>query len=158
MASSTLQRYRDTLVGMKLTHTWRGHGSAIFLEFGALAQRMRLDGSPGETEGELGVMVQWSWRIEGGHSIICGSWSDDDLWEPALLRLQSSTVENLDVFGKLPELAVALSNGHSVVSFMTSEGDPQWALFDRRSPTRRWLCVRDGRLIEETSAAQASAP
>jgi hypothetical protein len=149
MASSTLDRYRDNLVRMNLTHTWRGHGSAIFLEFGALTQRMRHDGSPGEPEGELGAMIQWSWRIEGRNSIICGSWSDDALWEAALLQLQGSTVENVDIFGKLPELAVELSNGHRVVSFMTSEGDPQWTLFDRRSPTKRWLHVRDGRLIEE---------
>jgi hypothetical protein len=124
--------------------TYRGRGSAIFLELGARTQRMRLDGSPGEPEGELGVMIHCSWRIVGRNSIICGSWSDYALWEPALLRLQGSTVENVDVFGKLPELSVALSNGHSVLSFMTSEGDPQWTLFDRRSPTRRWLCVRDG--------------
>jgi hypothetical protein len=156
MASSLLDDYRDSLVGMSLTHTWRGHGSAIFLEFGALAQRTRRDGPPGEPRGELSAMIQWSWRIEGRNSIICGSWSDDAIWEAALLQLRGSTVTNVEVFGKLPELAMELSNGHRVVSFMTSEGDPQWTLFDRRSPTTRWLHARDGRLVEETSTAQAS--
>jgi hypothetical protein len=96
-------------------------------------------------------MVEWSWRIEGTSSIVCGSWSDDALWDAALQRLRGSTVTNIEVFGNLPELAVALSNRHRVVSFMTAEGDPMWALFDRRAPTRRSLHVRNGCLVEEWS-------
>lgn len=156
MTSSLLAGYRDRFVGMDLTHTWRGYGSAIFLEFGALTQRTRRDGSPGELKGELGAMIQWSWRIEGRNSIICGSWSDDALWEAALLQLRESIVANVEVFGKLPELAIELSNGHRIVSFMTAEGDPQWTLFDRRSPTTRWLCVRDGRVVEQASTTLTS--
>ena len=151
LALSLLDSYREILVGMHLTHAWRGHGSAIFLEFGTLVQRVRRHGSPMESEGELGAMVEWSWRIEDTSSIICGSCSDDALWDAALQRLRGSTVTNIEVFGKLPELAVELSNRHRVVSFMTAEGDPTWALFDRRAPTRRSLHVRNGCLVEEWS-------
>jgi hypothetical protein len=38
-----------------------------------------------------------------------------------------------------------------VSSFMTAEGDPQWALFDRRGSTLRALSVQDGRLSPEKS-------
>jgi hypothetical protein len=58
---------------------------------------------------------------------------------------------NIAVFGKLPELVIELSEGHRVLSFMTSDGDPQWALFDRRLSKPKWLCAREGRLVEETA-------
>ena len=153
MSSELIDRYRDGLAGMELSHTWRGHGSAIFLEFGKLTSRVRRDGSVANPDGEFGIMIEWSWRIEDKNSVICGSWSDAASWESALQRLHGSTVKKLEVFGELPELAVGLSNGHRILSFMTSEGDPQWALFDRRSVPGKWLCVREGRLIEEVSSA-----
>ncbi|HZK90187.1 MAG TPA: hypothetical protein VFC56_08595 [Stellaceae bacterium] len=138
---------------MELSHTWQGHGSAIFLEFGTLTPRVRHDGCPGNPDGEFGVMIEWSWRIEDKRSIICGSWSDEALWEAALRQLHGSTVTNVGLFGQLPELFVELSNGHRVLSFMTSEGNPEWALFDRRSAKSTWLCIRQGLLVEEVSAA-----
>ena len=152
MESSLLEGYRQGLVRMSLTHTWRGAGSAIFFEFGALTQRTRRDGSTGQPQGELSAMIEWSWRVEGGSSIIFGSWSDDTVWESVLLQLRGSTVTNLEVFGKLPELVIELSNGRRIVSFMTSDGDPSWALFDRRSTPTKWLRVRDGNLVEESAA------
>src|SRR5665213_2870357 len=68
------------------------------------------------------------------------------------------TVTNVGLFGQLPELFVELSNGHRVLSFMTSEGNPEWALFDRRSAKSTWLCIRQGLLVEEVSAAGAVYP
>jgi hypothetical protein len=52
-----------------------------------------------------------------------------------------------DRYPKLPLSEQTIRNKRSYVSsFMTAEGDPQWSLFDRRSGTVRWLCVRDGSL------------
>jgi hypothetical protein len=150
-AASLLDSYRSKLVKMTLTHTWRGHGSAIFLEFGVLTRRTRRDGSPGNPEGEIGAMIEWSWRVESSHSIVCGSWSDPPLWDMALQQLQGNTVTGVEVFGRLPELTIEFSNGHRIASFMAAEGDPQWTLFDRQGPTQRWLRVKDGRLAEETT-------
>jgi len=96
-------------------------------------------------------MIQWSWRVENERSIVFGSWSDDTLWEEALRQLRGRSVKEVSIFGKLPELVIELSDGHRVLSFMTSDGDPEWTLFDRRSPRSKWLCVRDGRIIEEAS-------
>ena len=45
------------LRGEPVTHAWRGYGSAIFLEFGALRERPRRDGTPGSPEGDLGLMI-----------------------------------------------------------------------------------------------------
>jgi hypothetical protein len=96
-------------------------------------------------------MIQWSWRIEQDNSILCGSWSDDGLWEPIFFGLKNTTATDLHLFGQIPEMIITLSNGHRIVSFMTAEGDPQWTLFDRSSKLEKWLCVRAGIVLEERS-------
>lgn len=143
---SVLQIFRDALIGLPVSHFWRGYGSTIFLEFGHLTPRTRRSGKPGNPQGELGLMIHWSWRIENAASILCGSWSQEPLWEPTFDLLRNKVVVELSVVGRLPEIVVGLTEGLYVSSFMTAEVGPQWSLFDRRSGTVRWLCVRDGRL------------
>jgi hypothetical protein len=116
------------------------------LEFGRLTPRTRRSRKAGNPQGELGLMIQWSWRIENAASILCGSWSEEPLWEPTFDLLRNKVVVELSVVGRLPEIVVGLTEGLYVSSFMTAEGDPQWSLFDRRSGTVRWLCIRDGSL------------
>lgn len=79
-----VEHFREAAKGMAVSHIWRGHGSALFIEFGELTSgtRKRGDGSPGPLEGQIGLMIEWSWRIEDERSIVCGSWSDDELWKP----------------------------------------------------------------------------
>ena len=93
--SEPLELYRTAVIGMPISHVWRGHGSALFIELGALAPRTSRDGSAGEPQGEAGVMIEWSWRIEDGPSIACGSWSDENLWSPTFARLIGSIVEDV---------------------------------------------------------------
>jgi hypothetical protein len=138
-----LQTFRDALVGLPLSRLWRGYGSAIFLQFGRLTPRTRRSGGPGNPTGELELMIQWSWRIESAVSILCGSWSEEHLWEPSFDLLRNKVVVELSAVGRLPEIVVALTEGLYVSSFMTAEGDPQWSLFDRRERT---LSVLEGQL------------
>jgi hypothetical protein len=146
-----IEHYRRRLIGLSLSHVWRGYGSAIFLEFGELQERTHKNGKPRNPVGEFGVMIEWSWRIEGDNSILCGSSSDDVLWEPIFFDLKGATAVDLQLFWQIPEIAIRLSNGHAIVSFMTADGDPQWTLFDRSSKPDRWLRVRDGNVLEERS-------
>ena len=143
-----LEEFRDGLIGLPLSHLWRGHGSAIFLEFGRLTPRNRTrpSGEPGNPHGEFGLMIEWSWRIEDSTSILCGSWSEEPLWETTFDLVRNKSLSELSIVGRLPEIVVALSDNLFVSSFMTAEGDPQWSLFDRRNPTLRTLSVREGRL------------
>jgi hypothetical protein len=143
---TVLQTFRDALIGQPLSHVWRGHGSAIFLEFGRLTPTTRRSGEAGNPTGELGLMIQWSWRIEDTVSILCGSWSEEQLWEPTFALLRNKVVVELSVVGRLPEIVVALTESLWVSSFMTAEGDPQWSLFDRRGGTLGTLSVQQGRL------------
>ena len=150
-AETLLEKYRAKLIGMDISHVWFGHGSAIFLEFGRLFARTRPNGEPGNPDGEMGLMIQWGWRVEDRTSILCGSDSDEDLWKAAIADLKGRTVETLAVHGRLPELTLEFSGGRALSSFMTTDGEPGWALFDRQpsGETRSWLRGEYGQVTEE---------
>ena len=135
------------LIGLPVSHVWRGYGSAIFLEFGKLRPTTRLDGKIGDPNGEWGLMIEWSWRIEGPRAILCGSWSEAPLLAKTFTKLRRAKVANVAPFGRLHEIEVTLSNGLRVISFSTVEGQPQWALFHRDAGS--WLTVRRGALRVE---------
>lgn len=151
---STFDRIAADIVGLNVGHLWRGYGSAIFLELGALSPgRVRRDGSPGNPRGELTIGIEWSWRIEDAASIICGSWSEEELWEPAFDLIRGSRVTGLTLIGRLPEIDLALTDNRHLVSFATAEGQPEWTVVDRRSTPHVWLSVRDGALFESDGTA-----
>jgi hypothetical protein len=152
MTSTDFAAFSAPLIGLPVSHLWRGHGSALFLEFGQLrpSTTIRRDGSPGNPTGEMSLMIEWSWRIEGRRSILCGSWSDEQKWPRAFKLVQNARVAEAALFGRLPEIEIRLTNGVRVLSFMTAEGDPDWTLFDRHGDQTRWLCVRRGSLRNET--------
>lgn len=93
--ASAIEGFRDGLIGLPLSHLWRGYGSAIFLEFGHLTPRTRRSGEAGNPCGEFGLMIEWSWRIENIVSILCGSWSEEPLWMPTFDLLRNKTVIGL---------------------------------------------------------------
>lgn len=132
------------MIGLPVSHVWRGHGSALFIEFGRLKPAIRKSGELGQPNGEFGLMIEWSWRIKDASSILCGSWSDEVLWQPVFDQMNGRLVTSVETFARLPEIAVSLSNGLHVVSFSTADGDPQWALFDRRSTIPLTFVSRNG--------------
>lgn len=140
--------FETALVGHRISHVWRGYGSALFLELGALTPRVRRDGSVEAPSGQTTVMIEWSWRIERPKSILGGSWSHEQRWPGMFKKLQGTTVTAARLFGALPELELSLSNGLRVVSFMTAEGQPEWAVISRKSP-KATLSVRRGVLHVE---------
>lgn len=91
-------------------------------------------------------MIEWSWRIEDERSIVCGSFSEEQLWRPAFDRLIGREVVSISMFGRLPEVLLSLANNLHVASFMTADGDPAWSLFDRRGPKIVSLSCRSGLL------------
>ena len=135
-----------SLSGQPISYLWRGYGSAVFIEFGELMQTTNRDGSPGHPEGQVSLGVEWSWRIEDDATILSGSWSEEDLWEPTFARLRDSQVEGLRLFGKLPEIELSTDQGVRFLSFSTTDGQPQWHLVDRRNGPARWFSVMNGQL------------
>lgn len=151
------ESFSSSLIGLPVSRVWQGYGSAIFLEFGDVQPRRRRDGSPGNPRGQWTLMIEWSWRIEGKRKIWCGSWSDGERWPRAFSRLQGAKVVSASLFGRLPEIALRLSNGLSVVSMMTAEGDPAWSLIARDHGGSKSLCVRSGRLHIDTELGDATS-
>jgi hypothetical protein len=94
--------FASPLIGLPVRHIWQGYGSAIFLEFGELRPRLEQDGSASQSEGQMGLMIERSWRIEDRTSIRCGSWSDEALWPDVFALLLGSEVRYVKTFGRLP--------------------------------------------------------
>ncbi|MEY8688775.1 MAG: hypothetical protein AB9M53_02690 [Leptothrix sp. (in: b-proteobacteria)] len=138
----------EALQGRLVAHVWRGYGSAIFLEFGALTERKRRDEKAGHPHGEVTLMIEWSWRIERPRSILGGSWSSERRWPSMFKRLIGREVAQVEFPGALPEISLSLSNGLRVTSFMTAEGQPSWAVISRR-PNLGSLSVKRGKLNVE---------
>jgi hypothetical protein len=137
-------------VGLPVSHTWRGYGSAIFAEFGRLrlperlprASKVRLR----QPRGEVGIMIEWSWRVERARSIAFGSWSTEARITAGVAALAGAHISAIGVEGRLPELVLGLSDGRWVRSFMTSDGQPRWAVF---LPDGSWLTVERGRIVHD---------
>ena len=131
------------LKGLPIGHTWRGYGSAIFLELGEVTHPK--DKPP---TGVATLMIEWSWRVEASRSIAFGSFSSDRKISSGLAALVGRKVENLDLFGRLPEIILQLSDGRRVCSFATAEGQPEWALLLRERGT---ISVKRGVLVHSES-------
>jgi hypothetical protein len=145
------KQFLSSLKSLPISHVWRGYGSAIIFEFGALRSRTKRDGTLGDPQGEMSLMIEWSWRIESQRRILCGSWGNEARWSKVFALMKNRKVIKAYLFGRLPEIALDIEGGISVISFMTSEPDPAWALFDRQNEQTRWLCVRRGVLCVEHS-------
>lgn len=131
-----------SIVGLPITHSWRGAGSALFLELGRLhLVRRGLD-----PMGVATVMIEWSWRVERVRSIEVGSWSTERRMDAGIANLAGPSISEVSVTGRLPELVIALSDGRYVHSFMTADGQPSWVLF---LPDGSWLTVERGRLVHD---------
>ncbi len=136
------------LIGKSVARLWRGYGSALFLECGSLSDgRVRRDGSRGNPVGEFTVMVEWSWRIEGKRRIICGSWSDEDRWLRGFRFVEGQSIRTISLVGRLAELDIEFGNGAHLVSFVTSEGDPEWGIIRHTESGVREVGFRSGRLL-----------
>lgn len=133
-AAGTFERIATDVAGLPVSDLWRGYGSAVFLELGTLSPGyVRSDGSPGNVRGEFTIRVEWSWRIENLKEIVCGSWSEEALWEPAFDFIRRSQVTSLTLSGRMPEIHLTLSRDWHFVSVTTAEGKPQCSMDDHGS-------------------------
>jgi len=117
---------------------------------GSLTPRVRFDGKSGNPQGEMGVMIEWSWRIEDERRVLGGSWSDEQAWPSLFDRILGSRVSGISLFARLPEIQLNFSNGLYLCSMMTADGDPEWAVFDRREDETKSVGVQSGKLYFES--------
>jgi hypothetical protein len=130
---------------MKVSQVWMGYGSAIFIDFGELRPKVRLNGKLAHHPyGELTLFACWGWRIEGKRRIWCGSWSEKERLEKYVKVLEGKHVISASLTGRLGEIALNFSNGLGFQSFMSEQGDPDWSL---RSRDGVHLTIVAGRLF-----------
>ncbi|WP_265949137.1 hypothetical protein [Dechloromonas sp. A34] len=87
---------------MPISHVWFGHGSALFLELGALSgERKRKDGSVGNEQGEITVMVDFGWRVERQLSIVGGSGDSKRLLASVSKKLLGTSILSAQVVGRI---------------------------------------------------------
>jgi len=60
--------------------------------------------------------------------------------------LSNHTIEDITLFGRLPELSIRLSGGKWIQSFMTADGQPDWWVF---LTDESWLHVKRGCVFRE---------
>lgn len=142
------------LIGLPISRTWRGYGTAIFFELGELAahNRTRRDGSTSTTYwGQATIDLEIGWRVERPRSVFFGSTSGDSRISNCLKKLQGLEVVDITVQGRLPELVVQLSGGFWLQSFSTWEGQPEWTLFfNENASSRKWLISKKGAIVLAT--------
>lgn len=157
----TREQFRELtrpLIGMPVSHTWRGAGSAIFLELGELTTYTRNDRTRGEvvhTDGEVTLMLEWSWRVESPRAIQFGSWSRNPRITRGVASLQGHTILEVELEGRLPELVLTLDRKRWLHTFMTAEGQPAWAI---RMPDQAWLGVNRGHVHRQGPPSEWEAP
>jgi hypothetical protein len=129
------------VVGLPVSLPWKGCGSAIFLELGALAAAQR----PQHHErGEACIAVEWDWRVESESAVLFGSSSSGPRVEAGLCSLLGARIEAIAVEGRVPELVVNFSNGRCLRSMVMLSGDPEWAI---HLPDGGSVRVRNNQLV-----------
>lgn len=142
-AFEAFHRIADDLTRLELSHIWQGHGSSLFLEFGALSPRLRHDGTPGNNpSGEISIGLEYAWRIEQSHRVLCGSDGDSRLWGDVWPRLIGQRPATVELFGDIPELRLTLADSARLFSFSLDEDGPKWELTDNRPSPGLWIYWR----------------
>lgn len=135
------------LVGMKLGLIWQGHGTALFLEFGNLSERVRKSGSVGNNLiGEISVGLEFDWRIEKDLRVACGSHADRSSWSEVFADLVGKPVSRIELISDVPELLVVLNERDRLLTCSLHEDGPEWALTDNRLTPALWVYWEDGAL------------
>jgi hypothetical protein len=139
------------LFGLAVSLPWKGYGSAVFLELGALAALK--SSRQHYNDGEACIAVDWDWRVEAEHEVVFGSSNSRPEIEAGLRSLRGSTVEAIAVVGQVPELVVDFSNGFRLRSMAMLSGDPEWSI---KLLDGRRIRAQGGQLLVGVPAAPLS--
>jgi hypothetical protein len=137
-----INSYKKDIIDLPVSYTWRGHGSAIFIELGKLTKNEKRN----HPNGEYSLMLDCDWRIENSSEIECGSFCDQEQIEASILDLLENKISNIELIGSLAEISISLSSGQKLLSFTSDVGNPEWAIF---LPDKSWLCSKGGSLVRE---------
>jgi len=117
----------QNLIGLPVSRPWKGYGSAIFLELGALVQ------SPSgqrrtRHKGEACIHLDWDWRCEAGSAVVFGSSNSSPAIERGIQTLQGAKVVGIAINGKVPEVSIEFSNGYRLISAAMLPDGSEWSV------------------------------
>lgn len=142
MKSCIFQKETEQILGLPINYVWRGHGTALFIEFGDLAK----EEGRNHPQGEFSLMLDCDWRIEKPRSILIGSYYSTKRIDNQIKKLVGCKVAKIEIIGYLPEIIISLSPNFRIVSFTSYNNQPDWGLF---LPDKSWLCCKRGKIIRE---------
>jgi hypothetical protein len=131
MNETAFCRRRDALLGLPLSHFWRGYGTALFLEFGDLESAVLNGRLLREPVGEMSIGLGWTWRIEDRSAILLGSASEDKKWTAVLGSLLGRKIATISLVGRIAELIIELDNGCRLQTFAEYEANSGWTISQR---------------------------
>lgn len=140
--NENIENYNRVISGLPISHTWRGHGSAIFIELGGLSK----DEKRNHPVGEYSIMLDCDWRIEEPRKIQCGSFCSKEQIEKSIVSLVGDVALKIELIGVLPEILLSLESGRRILSFTSDAGQPEWGI---RLPNGSWLSSKEGGLVRE---------
>ncbi|MFD2262977.1 hypothetical protein ACFSM5_08770 [Lacibacterium aquatile] len=137
------------LIQMPLNHVWRGHGSALFLEFGLLEPVLLRNGKQGHPRGEMSVHPGTDWRFEQAGRVVCAAYGNEDHWHKTWASLIGQRLVAIDIGNSIPDLTLSFENGTRLRSFVLTEEPPAWTLTDHRQKPELWISWRQGALFAD---------
>lgn len=132
MNDLAFSRRRDALIGLPLSHFWRGYGTVLFLELGTLKTVVfNVRGPRRQLVGDMSIGLGATWRIEDGVRILAGSAGEDDNWPVVFERLLGRRVIDIALQGRIPELVIDLDNGCRLQTFADYGESADWTIAER---------------------------
>ena len=130
------------LIGMPVSHVWRGLHSAIFIEFGELSKNEQKR----NPKGEYSLMLDCGWRIEKPKSIWIGSYiTGKRRIDNQIKKINGNIVTRIETIGYLPEIVISLTPTARIVSFTIYGTQPNWSLC---LPDGYWLSCKRGIIVK----------
>lgn len=147
-ATEAFHQIARALKGARISHVWRGYGSALFIECGPLSESQirRKDGSTGNPKGRWSIGLECDWRAEAENRILCGSHDEEGAWTATLAGLIEDEIASVETFGDVAELRVTLRSGKRLLTFTLDHSGPEWALTDNSQEPPTWVYWREGSL------------
>ena len=139
--SDEFSSFTKQLIGLVVALPWKGYGSAIFLELGALTRSK--SNRQNHARGEACICLEWDWRVEYETSVLYGSSNSGPRIAHGIASLQGVKVQAIAITGKVPELVISFSNGQSLRSMAMVTGDPVWSI---KLLDKRWVFPLSGEL------------
>jgi hypothetical protein len=132
------------LIGLPVSRPWKSDGAALYFELGTLTSYETPRGL--RAKGEAHIFAGWTWRVEAGAKILCGSSTDRSEIESAIALLRNTTLQAMSASGRVPELTLQFSNGYCLRTMATDAGGPEWSV---GLPNGNYLSAEGGNLLLE---------